>query len=299
MSLAATEARAAARVAAPRLAVPDRVGAGGRACWSRWSLIDGQPAAAALIVLGFALGVVFLKAEFSFTASWRRLIVRGQADGFLGGAAADRHRGGRRSFRSPALVPGLRRRDRAARAVAADRRVRVRHRHAARQRLRLRHALHRRRRLRPHDGHARVLHRRQRDRQPASAGIPARSAASIRSSPPNYLGPWGGLAATLGEPRRRGRRVHRDRAPARRGVHAVAHASSSARSLIGLLSIGVFAAGRHPWSVTFGFTVWGAKIATRARLRSSPAPNSGNGRGPSARSATRSSATPRASPTWA
>ena len=48
-------------------------------------LIDGQPAAAALLVLGFALGAAFLKAEFSFTASWRRLIVRGQADGFLGG----------------------------------------------------------------------------------------------------------------------------------------------------------------------------------------------------------------------
>ena len=28
---------------------------------------------------------MFLKAEFSFTASWRRLITRGQADGFLGG----------------------------------------------------------------------------------------------------------------------------------------------------------------------------------------------------------------------
>jgi len=48
-------------------------------------LLDGQPAAAALLILGFALGAVFLKAEFSFTASWRRLIVRGQADGFLGG----------------------------------------------------------------------------------------------------------------------------------------------------------------------------------------------------------------------
>src|SRR5687768_13699594 len=48
-------------------------------------LIDGQPAAAALVLSGFALGVVFLKAEFSFTASWRRLIARGQADGMLGG----------------------------------------------------------------------------------------------------------------------------------------------------------------------------------------------------------------------
>jgi hypothetical protein len=29
-----------------------------------------------------------------------------------------------------------------------------------------------------------------------------------------------------------------------------------------LLAIGVFLAGGHPWSVTFGFTVWGAKLAT-------------------------------------
>ena len=34
----------------------------------------------ALIVLGFALGVAFLKTEFSFTASWRRMITRGQTD---------------------------------------------------------------------------------------------------------------------------------------------------------------------------------------------------------------------------
>ena len=46
-------------------------------------LIDGQPASAALLLSGFALGAVFLKAEFSFTASWRRFIARGQADGLL------------------------------------------------------------------------------------------------------------------------------------------------------------------------------------------------------------------------
>src|SRR4029453_17251966 len=32
--------------------------------------------------------------------------------------------------------------------------------------------------------------------------------------------------------------------------------------LSGVLSIAVFAVGHHPWSVTFGFTVWGAKLAT-------------------------------------
>ena len=46
-------------------------------------LIDGQPASAGLLLSGFALGAVFLRAEFSFTASWRRFIARGQADGLL------------------------------------------------------------------------------------------------------------------------------------------------------------------------------------------------------------------------
>ena len=46
-------------------------------------LIDGQPNSAALIVLGFALGVTFLKAEFSFTASWRRFLLHGEAGGLL------------------------------------------------------------------------------------------------------------------------------------------------------------------------------------------------------------------------
>ena len=31
--------------------------------------------------------------------------------------------------------------------------------------------------------------------------------------------------------------------------------------VIGLLAIAAFLAGGHPWSVTFGFTVWGGKIA--------------------------------------
>jgi hypothetical protein len=76
-----------------------------------------------------------------------------------------------------------------------------------------------------------------------------------------YLGPWGGLAATwaslaaaavvaIAIARRRGAIVW----PARRIVIGAV--------LIGLLSIAVFAAGHHPWSVTFGFTVWGAKLAT-------------------------------------
>src|SRR5512132_2958040 len=48
-------------------------------------LFDHQPASAALIVGGFGLGVAFLKAEFSYTASWRRFLTRGEAGGLLGG----------------------------------------------------------------------------------------------------------------------------------------------------------------------------------------------------------------------
>ena len=46
--------------------------------------LDGQPASAVLVILGFALGVAFLKAEFSFTAAWRRFLVSGEAGGLLG-----------------------------------------------------------------------------------------------------------------------------------------------------------------------------------------------------------------------
>src|SRR3954468_886155 len=84
MSVAATPSAAAARL--PGLDWPFLVASSlALAVLVALALIDGQPAAAALLILGFALGAVFLKAEFSFTASWRRLIVRGQADGFLGG----------------------------------------------------------------------------------------------------------------------------------------------------------------------------------------------------------------------
>ena len=48
-------------------------------------LLDGQPASAALILGGFGLGVAFLKAEFSYTASWRRFLARGEAGGLIGG----------------------------------------------------------------------------------------------------------------------------------------------------------------------------------------------------------------------
>src|ERR1700686_431659 len=48
-------------------------------------LLDGQPLSAALILGGFGLGIAFLKAEFSYTASWRRFLTRGESGGLLGG----------------------------------------------------------------------------------------------------------------------------------------------------------------------------------------------------------------------
>jgi hypothetical protein len=79
----------------------------------------------------------------------------------------------------------------------------------------------------------------------------------------NYFGPWGGLAVTLASI-----------AAAAVIIAAIARARGASfkpRSLlifgaivIGFLCIGVFLAGHHPWSVTFGFTVWGAKIAAIA-----------------------------------
>src|SRR6476469_9031729 len=48
-------------------------------------LLDHQPASAALILGGSGLGIAFLKAEFSYTASWRRFLTRGDASGLVGG----------------------------------------------------------------------------------------------------------------------------------------------------------------------------------------------------------------------
>ncbi len=167
-------------------------------------LLDGQPASAALIGLGFALGIAFFRAEFSFTAAWRRFLVRGEARRAARRVPADRGRGARHRAGRGAGA-GLRRRDRADRALARHRRLRVRHRHAARQWLRLRHALHRRQRRRPHADRARLLHRRQRDRQPAPAGVPG--ARRRRSDPRVELPrPWGGLAVTLASIAARGGR---------------------------------------------------------------------------------------------
>ncbi len=77
----------------------------------------------------------------------------------------------------------------------------------------------------------------------------------------DYFGAWGGLAVTLSS-----------LVVAAAIIIAIARARGAnfmpsrkyiiGGFTIGLLCIAVFVAGGHPWSVTFGYTVWGAKAAT-------------------------------------
>jgi uncharacterized membrane protein YedE/YeeE len=260
MSMAATESAVAAR--APRrdwLFVAASVLA--TALLVALVLIDGQPAAAALILFGFALGVVFLKAEFSFTASWRRLLARGQADGFLGGllliaiAAAV-------IVPVAALVPGF------GGAIAPLGPSLLIGAFVFGIGMQLANGCGSGTLYTVGGGSGRMLialgffivgtvigslH--------LPAFLKLGGIDPILAS--TYLGPYGGLAATwtslavaaaiaIAVARRRGAIVWPGRRLVIGGI------------LIGFLSIAVFAAGHHPWSVTFGFTVWGAKIAALA-----------------------------------
>jgi uncharacterized membrane protein YedE/YeeE len=222
-------------------------------------LLDRQPAAAALLVFGFALGVIFLKAEFSFTASWRRLIVRGQADGFLGGllliaiaaavivpvAAIEPGFGGAIAPLGPSLLIG-------AFVFGIG--------------MQLANGCGSGTLYTVGGGSGRMLL--------ALAFFIAGSVIGSLHLPgflalggidpilaANALGPWGGLAATWASLA----------AAALAAVSIARHRGAAfvpspkivfGAIAIGMLSIAVFIAGHHPWSVTFGFTVWGAKIAT-------------------------------------
>jgi len=258
MSVSATESAVAARV--PRLDWPFLLASAlALAVLIALVLVDGQPAAAALLVFGFALGAVFLKAEFSFTASWRRLIVRGQADGFLGGllliaiaagvivpvASLVPGFGGTIAPIGPSLVIG-------AFVFGIG--------------MQLANACGSGTLYTVGGGSGRMLI--------ALAFFIAGSVIGSLHLPAtlalggidpvlaaNYFGAWGGLAATwlslavagLAAVAIARRRVASFVPPPRIVLGAI---------VIGLLCIAVFAAGHHPWSVTFGFTVWGAKIAT-------------------------------------
>ncbi|HWM45401.1 MAG TPA: YeeE/YedE family protein [Xanthobacteraceae bacterium] len=224
-------------------------------------LIDGQPASAALLVLGFGLGAAFLKAEFSFTASWRRFLVHGEAGGLLvilllialtavavvPVAASWPHYGGSIAPLGPSLVIG-------AFVFGVG--------------MQLANGCGSGTLYTVGGGSGRMLI--------TLACFIVGSVLGSMSLPPflrmggldpvlasDYFGPWGGLAVTLASiaavalvivviARRRG-------APLSTRGSFIAGAL-----VIAALMIGVFFAGGHPWSVTFGYTVWGGKLAMLA-----------------------------------
>jgi len=221
-------------------------------------LLDGQPASAALILGGFGLGVAFLKAEFSYTASWRRFLTRGEAGGLLGGlivvavsavvvvpvAALSPKFGGAIAPLGPSLIIG-------AFTFGIG--------------MQLGNGCGSGTLYTVGGGSGRMLVTLLffvAGSVFGSLSLPAFLALGgidpVLAS--DYLGPWGGLAATLASlalaaslivvlARRRGANY----APSRNYIVG--------GLAIGLLCVAVFIAGGHPWSVTFGYTVWGAKIA--------------------------------------
>lgn len=221
-------------------------------------LLDGQPASAALILGGFGLGVAFLKAEFSFTASWRRFLVKRDASGMLAillliaiaaivivpVAASSPKFGGAIAPLGPSLFIG-------AFVFGIG--------------MQLANGCGSGTLYTAGGGSGRMLIALALFIVGSVIGslhLPAFLALGgvdpILAS--DYFGPWGGLAATLlslliaaaiiiALARGKGAPVWPKRSIVIGGI------------IIGVLSIAVFVAGGHPWSVTFGFTVWGAKIA--------------------------------------
>jgi uncharacterized membrane protein YedE/YeeE len=222
-------------------------------------LLDHQPASAALILGGFGLGIAFLKAEFSYTASWRRFLTRGEAGGLLSGliviaicalavvpvAALTPKFGGAIAPLGPSLIIG-------AFVFGIG--------------MQLANGCGSGTLYTVGGGSGRMLI--------ALLFFIIGSVFGSLSLPvflslggvdpvlaSDYLGAWGGLAATLvsiaiaaaliiAVARRRDANF----VPSRNYVIG--------GGAIGLLCVAVFVAGGHPWSVTFGYTVWGAKAAT-------------------------------------
>src|SRR5471032_204152 len=222
-------------------------------------LLDGQPLSGALILGGFGLGVAFLKAEFSYTASWRRFLTRGEAGGLLGGliviaiaalvvvpvAALKSNFGGAIAPLGPSLLIG-------AFVFGIG--------------MQLANGCGSGTLYTAGGGSGRMLIALlffMVGSVFGSLSLPAAMALGgidpVLAS--DYLGPWGGLAATLASialaacmivaiAKRRGANFMPSRNYIIGGI------------VIGLLCIAVFVSGGHPWSVTFGYTVWGAKIAS-------------------------------------
>jgi uncharacterized protein len=222
-------------------------------------LIDGQPMSAALLVLGFCLGIAFLKFEFSFTASWRRFITRGDAGGLLSililiaavavavvpVATSWANYGGSIAPIGPSLIIG-------AFTFGIG--------------MQLANGCGSGTLYTVGGGSGRML--------VTLALFVAGSVLGSISLPAflnlggidpvlagNYFGPWGGLAVTLASIALVGWLIF---AIARRrgGSTKLDTAFMTGAIVIAAVMIGVFFTGGHPWSVTFGYTVWGAKLAT-------------------------------------
>jgi len=222
-------------------------------------LLDHQPASAALLLGGFGLGVAFLKAEFSFTASWRRFLTRGEAGGLLGVliviaiaalavvpvAALLPKYGGAIAPVGPSLVIG-------AFVFGVG--------------MQLANGCGSGTLYTVGGGSGRMLI--------AllffvigsvfgSLSLPAFLALGgtdpVLAS--DYFGAWGGLAVTLASIAVAAAIII-SIARARGGNFLPSRNYLIGGIAIGLLCVAVFAAGGHPWSVTFGFTLWGAKAAS-------------------------------------
>lgn len=222
-------------------------------------LLDGQPASAALIIGGFALGAAFLKFEFSYTASWRRFLTKGEAGGLIGGliviavtalavvplAALSPGYGGAIAPIGPSLLIGS---------------------FAFGVGMQLANACGSGTLYTAGGGSGRMLI--------ALAMFIVGSVLGSLSLPPalrlggidpvlakDYFGAWGGLFVTLASIALVAALIAF--IASRRGANWVPPKSYIIGGLIiGALCVAVFLAGRHPWSVTFGYTVWGAKIAS-------------------------------------
>ena len=264
-SLAASDRGAAVRI--DRLFLGLALGA--TAILVALALLDHQPASAALILGGFGLGIAFLKAEFSYTASWRRFLTRGDASGLVGGlivivicalvvvpvAALSPKYGGAIAPLGPSLVLG-------AFVFGVG--------------MQLANGCGSGTLYTVGGGSGRMLI--------AllffvigsvfgSLSLPAFLALGgidpILAS--DYFGAWGGLAVTLVSiaffasvfiaiARKRG------------GAYKPSRNYVIGGFAIGILCVAVFFAGGHPWSVTFAYTVWGAKAATALGFDLSHAP---------------------------
>jgi uncharacterized membrane protein YedE/YeeE len=220
-------------------------------------LLDGQPLSAVLILGGFGLGIAFLKAEFSYTASWRRFLTKGEAGGLLGGliviaicalavvpvAALKPNFGGAIAPLGPSLIVG-------AFVFGIG--------------MQLANGCGSGTLYTVGGGSGRMLF--------TLAFFIVGSVLGSLSLPSflalggidpvlasDYLGAWGGLAATLASIALAAALIIA--VAKKRGANFMPSRSYILGGIaIGLLCIGVFFAGGHPWSVTYGYTLWGAKI---------------------------------------